>query len=476
MTIKDISINPLMNKFCFISLFFIWFFSFSVTAGNNNVISGNHESIIQDKGTIIYISRPDVYAGSLSKLDVSVNGVKAASMQNNSTFIYPVQNPGNLTIRVSAAGVSKIMARADEITIVTEKNKSYFVEVGWTNSITQPIYIKQVAYEQIANRFPELTGQVNHGNMQAAVTEKNKELNPDNLQTQQNLQQAVNKPAVEANENNMNVVAIPVSDIDKNIPATSAKKQYLFALIIGNEDYSSFQNGLSSEVNVAYARNDAKIFKEYAIRTLGTPEENTILLLNARAIEMNRAITKMNLLAKNSNGKAEIIVYYAGHGFPDEVTKEPYLMPVDVSGSDLQFAVKLNDLYTKMTEFPVQKVTIFLDACFSGGGRGAGLVAARGVKIRPKETSLSGNLAVFTSSSGDQSSLSYKEQQHGMFTYFLLKKLQETKGKVTYKELADYLSEQVGLNSIRINDKEQNPQVNISPDAQSIWETWSLLK
>jgi len=56
---------------------------------------------------------------------------------------------------------------------------------------------------------------------------------------------------------------------DKNIPVCLDKKPYLFALIIGNEDYSSFQqNGLGSEVNVAYAANDARIFKEYAAKTL----------------------------------------------------------------------------------------------------------------------------------------------------------------------------------------------------------------
>ena len=60
-----------------------------------------------------------------------------------------------------------------------------------------------------------------------------------------------------------------------------------------------------------------------------------------------------------------------------------------------------------------------------------------------------------------------------MFTYFLLKKLQDTKGDVTYKELSDYLKEQVGVKSILINNKEQTPETNISVDLKN---TWSSLK
>lgn len=431
---------------------------------------------LQEKGGTIYFSRPDIYAGSLSKLDVSVNGVVITSMKNNSTFIFPLPAAGNITVSVSPGGVSKVMAKAQEITFTSESGKSYFIEVGWTNSLTKPIYIKLVSYEQFAGRFPELSGKISQGSLQTAIQYQDKEAQSDSKLAAPAASPKIENAQSVTVEKNKNIASVPISDVDKNIPIVTSKKQYLFALIIGNEDYSSFQSGLGSEVNVAFAQNDAKVFREYAVRTLGVPEENAILLLNARAIEMNRAITKINLFAKNLNGKAEIIIYYAGHGFPDEITREPYLMPVDVSGSDLQFAVKLNDLYKKMTEYPVLKVTIFLDACFSGGGRDAGLVAARGVKIKPKETELNGNLAVFTSSSGDQSSLTYKDQQHGMFTYFLLKKLQETKGRTSYKELAGYLSEQVGLNSIRINDKEQNPQVNISPEAQGTWETWSFTK
>ena len=57
----------------------------------------------------------------------------------------------------------------------------------------------------------------------------------------------------------------------------------------------------------------------------------------------------------------------------------------------------------------------------------------KGVKIKPKEETIAGNMVVFASSSGNESSGIYREQQHGYFTYFLLKKLQETKGELHEK-------------------------------------------
>lgn len=265
-----------------------------------------------------------------------------------------------------------------------------------------------------------------------------------------------------------------LSDVDQNIPESKAQFPYRFALIIGNEDYSTFQTDLSNEVDVAFAKNDAAIFKEYAVKTLGVPEANAQLLLNGTAGQMRQALAKLNKLAEKSAGQAELLFYYAGHGLPDEVTKDPYLIPVDVSGSSIQFGLKVTDVYKTLTQFSTERVTVFMDACFSGGARGQGLVSARGVKIKPKEETLNGKLVVFTASSGDQSSLPYKEKGHGLFTYFLLKKIQETKGAVTYKELSDYLRSQVSLQSVVINSKEQDPQTNISPAAGAEWEKWRL--
>jgi len=252
------------------------------------------------------------------------------------------------------------------------------------------------------------------------------------------------------------------------------KHPYRYALIIGNEDYSKFQRGLATEANVEFARNDAKIFKEYALKTLGVDEINAHLLQDATAGEIYQKIDLISKLASKTGEQAEIIFFYAGHGLPDEVNREPYIIPVDVAGSNLDAAIKLEDTYKKFAESGAGKVTVFMDACFSGGGRDAGLIAARSVKVKPKKELIKGNLVVFTASTGEQSALPFESEQHGMFSYFLLKKIQETKGNVTYGELSDYISQQVSIESLRINQKEQDPQVNISPDVENDWRNWIL--
>lgn len=281
-----------------------------------------------------------------------------------------------------------------------------------------------------------------------------------------------------AAENNViessNVISVGKSDIDKNIPLNPKKYSNRYALIIGNEDYTQYQSGLKNESNVDFAKTDAITFSKYCMSTLGVPKENVVLLTDAISSQMRREIEKLMKLAQYSNGKAELIFYYAGHGFPDEQTKESYLMPVDISGSDVTSGIKLSDLYSKLSKYPSQKVTIFLDACFSGSGRNQGLLAARGVKIVPKKNQIDGNLIVFSASTGTQSSLPYKQKQHGMFTYFLLKKLQETDGNVSYGELSDYIVNQVQLNSIKVNNKDQNPQTLYSPNIANTWENWTF--
>ena len=235
---------------------------------------------------------------------------------------------------------------------------------------------------------------------------------------------------------------------------------------------------MSDEQNVDYARSDAKIFREYALKTLGVKASNMEFVLDAKSIDMSRKIEKIRKLLETEvkNGKKpELIFYYAGHGQPAENTNIPYLMPVDISANELtNFAIALDKLYKDFAATGANKITMFLDACFTGAGRDAGLMASRGIKVTPKKGSLDGNLIVFSASSQNQSALPYHDEGHGMFTYYLLKKLQESKGDVTMGDFADYLRDNVSIQSIKINDKEQVPVVNVSKGVKDKWMNWKF--
>ena len=267
------------------------------------------------------------------------------------------------------------------------------------------------------------------------------------------------------------------SDVDKNIPVDTSINNFKYALIIGNENYNKYQSGLKSESNVEFAINDAFVFKKYVESTLGVPQDHITYITDALSTKMKSELDKLVALSniESLKNKIEIIFYYAGHGYPDKESEKGYLIPVDVTGSSVSDGVALSDLYKKLSNENVKKASIFLDACFSGGGRNEGLAPGRGIMIKSKDEEIqNGNLVVFTASSGDQKSYPFKEKGHGIFTYFLLKKLQETKGNVSFDELGKYIKDNVEQNSLLKNNSLQNPSILVSSQISEIWKNWSL--
>jgi tetratricopeptide (TPR) repeat protein len=263
-------------------------------------------------------------------------------------------------------------------------------------------------------------------------------------------------------------VSVGLSDVDLNIPVNKQLNNKTFAVIICNENYQK-------EVPVRFAANDGRVFKAYCEKTLGIPSNNIHLAVDATFGNMKSEIRWISDVAKAYNGEAKILFYYAGHGMPNEQTKSAYLLPVDGFSSDFETAIKLDDLYKKLNEFPTRGVTVFLDACFSGSQRDNGMLAeARGVKIKPVSNVLTGNKVVFSAASGDETAYPFKDKNHGLFTYYLLKKLQETKGDVTYGELYHYLKTNVNQQSVVVNQKSQTPQVNTGIEIQNSWQLFKL--
>ena len=134
----------------------------------------------------------------------------------------------------------------------------------------------------------------------------------------------------------------------------------------------------------------------------------------------------------------------------------------------------MEELYATLGALPAQSITVFLDACFSGAKREGGMMAStRGVAIKVKASSPMGKMVVFSASQEDETAYPYKEQEHGLFTYYLLKKLKESKGDVTLGELSDYVIKEVKRQSIVQNGKIQTPVLVPSVHIAD-WRNWKL--
>ena len=135
---------------------------------------------------------------------------------------------------------------------------------------------------------------------------------------------------------------------------------------------------------------------------------------------------------------------------------------------------KLDDLYATLGALPAKSITIFLDACFSGAARtGKMLTNARGVALSARPGLPQGNMVVFAAAQGNETAYQNNKEGHGMFTYFLLKKLQESEGMVSLQELGDYITTNVKQQSILLNGKSQTPSVTPSPTLKD-WQKWKL--
>ena len=102
------------------------------------------------------------------------------------------------------------------------------------------------------------------------------------------------------------------------------------------------------------------------------------------------------------------------------------------------------------------------------------LASARGVALKAKSGVPQGNMVVFSAAQGDETAYPNREQQHGLFTYYLLKKLQETQGDIALKDLGEYIIKQVSQQSLLINEKKQTPCVTPSASLGSEWQNWKL--
>ena len=231
-----------------------------------------------------------------------------------------------------------------------------------------------------------------------------------------------------------------ISKVDTDIPEGRVTRNDTYALIFGNQKYTFVSD-------VPFAINDAEVFAEYCKKTLGIPAENVHVVKNATKHMMLEQ--EMRDWLKNDitdRHYKRLIVYYAGHGAPDINDKnKSYLLPTDVKGSKPHQGIALDDFYATIGSLGFERVTMFIDACFSGVNRdNEGLGVERAVEVEAEDTKpTTGNMIVFSAAQGIETAQTYQDEGHGLFTYYLLKELHDTQGMVTYGKLAESIENNV---------------------------------
>jgi len=255
------------------------------------------------------------------------------------------------------------------------------------------------------------------------------------------------------------------SSVDTKIAVNDAKDENTFVVIISNEDYKH-------EEPVPFAKNDGEVFKIYCQKTLGIPESNISFVPNATLNEMSYEIDHLAEVLNAYDGTARAIIYYTGHGMPDESSKEAYLLPVDGYSKKPSSGMSTKELYSRLGSMNTNSIIVFLDACFSGARRdGKMLASSRGVALKVNSDPVGDNTVVFSAAQGNETAYPYKSQQHGMFTYYVLDKMQQSGGCTTLGELSDYVTTNVKRRSVVENKKSQTPSV-VASSKNSNWRNW----
>lgn len=233
------------------------------------------------------------------------------------------------------------------------------------------------------------------------------------------------------------------------------------ALIIGITNYKSIPISV-------YADRDAKLFADYAYRSLGVSRNKIKLLVNDTAsyIEIKKSLKRW-LKNEVKENETEVYVFFAGHGLVSNNQKDLYLIPYDGETSLLNdTSIKRSELFGLIEENNPSSITAFFDTCYSGLTRQNKMLIAdaRPVIVVADETELSENITLISAASNNEIAGGLKGAEHGIFSYYLMEGLSgkadtDQNKNITVGELHAYVAQKVKESSAKLG-REQNPQVS----------------
>lgn len=255
-----------------------------------------------------------------------------------------------------------------------------------------------------------------------------------------------------------------VSDVDVDIPENPTDNHRTFVVVFANGHYRR-------EKDSEYSLRDGEIFARYCHKTLGIPQDNIRFVPDATLNDMRYELMWLKNAVADYGGNAEIIVYYSGHGMSDPRTGAACLLPSDGYGQDLGSGLGLDELCDALSLYRSRSTLLILDASFAGVARdGSTLNTNLHGRLSPRACVPSGKMMVFTAAENGETAYVCREKGHGMMTYFLLKKLQQTRGEVTLGELSRYVAREVRERTWVDWKDHQTPRALVAITLSHVWK------
>lgn len=279
--------------------------------------------------------------------------------------------------------------------------------------------------------------------------------------------------------------------IDFNIPTTEPNSnKETFVVIVANEDYNT------PFPSVQYAHNDGTIFAEYCIKTLGLPERHVKILNNAGRQEIkDLGIDWLKDMTVALEGNAKVIIYMAGLAIAD-ANYNPYFVPNGININEirglqnkinttiplkhnetnkfLNQCLSLDTLCSWFNRVDNKGITILIDASFDGTNRdGEPFLNIEKETERMRGMRIRNDIVIFSASNFNKPAYNFDAQQHGFFTYFLLKELKHSKGDLDYGQLIERVRGQLSYES-SLQGKLQEPAISVGGKIKDTWNTIRL--
>ena len=169
---------------------------------------------------------------------------------------------------------------------------------------------------------------------------------------------------------------------------------------------------------VDFAASDARKAATYFVNLLGVPDGQVVLMENEKATRSAVTSRLKDYFPGNLGKDSVLYVYFAGHGMPDVVTGEPYLMFFDSESTHVsRTGYAMKELLSDLGAMDIAQTFLFTDACFSGmAARGEEMLVkgARPAVLRVEDVKLAtGKVVAVGASTGSQLSHAYKEKRQG---------------------------------------------------------------